>query len=322
MGGLLGGGLRPGGVALLAQTGVVDTLCFGSEAGELAPLQAAARCLQSEAWREGLRRYLDLGLSFPAARQKAAEDLIGPAAQCLRQPNNNLGIEYLKAMETLGSAMSPYTIPRSGAAHDDRETGQGPHVSASYLRSRILQENPDPLTPYLREEDELDLRLNPASLAFCTRGVLAKLRSMEESDFAQLPDSGEGLANKLCAAARHATSLEELYALSKSKRYTHARIRRMVLWAFLGLQESQRPKALPYLRVLGFSPRGQRVLREMKSTARLPVVVKPAHAAKLEEEARRVFQLEARCTALYDLCRRYFGEEPGINEFTQNPVRI
>ena len=74
--------------------------------------------------------------------------------------------------------------------------------------------------------------------------------------------------------------------------------------------------------MLGFSPRGQRVLREMKSTARLPVVVKPAHAAKLEEEARRVFQLEARCTALYDLCRRYFGEEPGINEFTQNPVRI
>lgn len=309
-----------GGVALLEQTGVVDTLCFGSEAGTLSPLQAAAQCLQSEAWREGLRRYLDLGLSFPAARQKAAEDLIGPSAQCLREPNNNLGIEYLKAMETLGSSMTPYTIPRKGAAHDDGETGKGPHVSASYLRSRILQEDPEPLTPYLREEDEVDLRLDPASLTFCTRGVLAKLRSMEENDFAQLPDSGEGLANKLCAAARQATSLEELYALAKSKRYTHARIRRMVLWAFLGLQESQRPKALPYLRVLGFSPRGQRVLREMKSAARLPVVVKPAHAAKLEEEARRVFQLEARCTALYNLCRRYFGEEPGINEFTQNPV--
>ncbi|MGN0969997.1 MAG: nucleotidyltransferase family protein, partial [Evtepia sp.] len=289
-----------GGVALLEQTGVVDTLCFGSEAGTLPPLQATAQCLQSDAWREGLRRYLDLGLSFPAARQKAAEDLIGPAAQCLREPNNNLGIEYLRAMETLGSSMTPCTIPRKGAAHDDVEAGDGPHVSASYLRARILQEDPEPLTPYLREEDEVDLRLNPASLTFCTRGVLAKLRSMEEADFAQLPDSGEGLANKLQAAARQASSLEELYALAKSKRYTHARIRRMVLWAFLGLQESQRPKALPYLRVLGFSPRGQRMLREMKSAARLPVVVKPAHAAKLDEEARRVFQLEARCTALYD----------------------
>lgn len=311
-----------GGVALLEQTGVVDTLCFGSEAGELAPLQAAARCLQSEAWRQGLRRYLDLGLSFPAARQKAAEDLMGQQAQCLREPNNNLGIEYLKALEILGSSMTPYTIPRSGAAHDDRETGQGPHVSASYLRSRILQEDPTPLAPYLQEEDELALRLNPASLTFCTRGVLARLRSMEEEDFAQLPDSGEGLAIRLCAAARQASSLEELYALAKSKRYTHARIRRMVLWAFLGLKEQQRPPAPPYLRVLGFSPRGRGVLREMKSAARLPVVVKPAHAARLEEEARQVFQLEARCTALYDLCRRYFGEEPGINEFTQNPVRV
>ncbi|MFQ9412234.1 MAG: hypothetical protein ACLR1T_15990 [Evtepia gabavorous] len=52
-------------------------------------------------------------------------------------------------------------------------------------------------------------------------------------------------------------------------------------------------------------------MRQMKTTATLPVIVKPAHGAKLPSEARRVFTLEARCTALYDLCRREFGRVPG-----------
>lgn len=77
-----------GGVGLLAATGVVDILSFGSEAGDLAPLQQVAHCLHSPAWKTELRRALDKGLSFPAARQTAATALLGSAADCLGQPNN------------------------------------------------------------------------------------------------------------------------------------------------------------------------------------------------------------------------------------------
>ena len=65
----------------------------------------------------------------------------------------------------------------------------------------------------------------------------------------------------------------------------------------------------------------QQLLRRMKETAALPVLVKPAHAARLPEEARRVFALEARCTALYDICRREFGRTAGRNEYEEGPVR-
>lgn len=311
-----------GGVSLLDATGLVDTLCFGSEDGQLEPLEKAAEALQTADWQEALRGYLAKGLSFPAARQKAAEALLGDAAACLRHPNNNLGIEYLRAMKDLDSYMMPYTILRVGAAHDDQQDAGGEHVSASYLREQILHGDNSPLTPYLTPEDALELRADPASLAFCTKGVLARLRSMEEADFDALPDSGEGLGRKLYLAVQEADTLEQVYSLTKSKRYTHARIRRMVLWAFLGLTEADRPAAPPYLRVLGFSSRGQQLLKQMKTTASLPVIVKPAHAAKLEPEARRVFDLEARCTRMYDLCRTSFGKEPGKNEYTQNPVRI
>ena len=311
-----------GGVSLLDATGLVDTLCFGSEDGQLEPLEKAAEALQTEAWQESLRVYLGRGLSFPAARQKAAEALLGDAAACLRHPNNNLGIEYLRALRVLDSRMIPYTILRVGAAHDDQRDASSNHVSASYLREQLFHGDGSVLTRYLTTEDEIALRADPASLAACAKGVLAKLRSMEETDFNKLPNSGEGLGRKLYLAVQEAATLDQVYSLTKSKRYTHARIRRMVLWAFLGLTEADRPVSPPYLRVLGFSPRGQQLLKQMKTTASLPVIVKPAHAAKLEPEGRRVFHLEARCTRMYDLCRTSFGNEPGKNEYTQNPVRI
>ena len=309
-----------GGVSLLTAAGVADTLCFGSEAGELEPLRRVRDCLDSPQLQALLRENLDAGLSFPAARQRAASVLLGEAADCLRHPNNSLGMEYLRAIDRLNSPLVPCTIPRLGAAHDDSAEGNALHASASYLRGMILAGDTAPLAPFLSAETEALLREDYASLALCERGVLARLRSMEIADFSRLPDSGEGLDRRLYAAARTARSLEEVYALAKTKRYPLARIRRMVLWAFLGLTEDDRPATPPYLRVLGFSPKGREVLREMKKKAELPILTKPAHAQRLSPEGRRVFELEARCTELYDLCRKGFGGTAGKQEYTEGPV--
>lgn len=307
-----------GSLALLDAMGCVEVLSFGSEAGALEPLKAAADCLASEAWHRQLRSALDRGLPFPAARQAAAECLIGETAACLHTPNNNLGIEYLRAIREAGSSLTPHTLARQGAGHDEAGDEDSPHLSGSVLRDKLLR-GESPLSPYLSPAAEAILRRNPASLYYCTRGVLARLRTMDAAGFAALPDSGEGLCNKLSASAREAGSLDELYFLVKSKRYTLARIRRLVLWAFLGLTEADRPAAPPYLRVLGFSAAGQKLLRRMKETAALPVLVKPAHIRRLSAEARRVFDLEARCTGLYDLCRRDVPQGERLNEYTLGP---
>ena len=312
-----------GGVGVLAATGVVDTLSFGSEAGDLAPLVQAAECLHTPAWQEALHRWLDRGLSFPAARRRAVADVAGEAvAACLDSPNNNLGVEYLLALEALGSEITPHTIRRTGTGHDQDPEEGADHVSASWLRQRILAEEPAPLVPYLSFQAERTLRRDPASLTYGTRGVLARLRTMTEADFARLPDSGEGLSHRLFRAAQEADSLEELYNLVRAKRYPLARVRRLVLWAFLGLEAQDRPESLPYLRVLGFTGQGQEVLRQMKTAATLPILVKPAHAARLSPEAQKIFASEARCTALYDLCRKEFGHTAGPNEYTEGPIRL
>lgn len=270
-----------GAVSILKEAGV-DALSFGSESGDAAALNRAAACLDSDVFQAGLRRFLNEGMPFAACRQAVAAALLGEeGAACLSNPNDNLGVEYLKAAHRLGFEPEVIAVPRVGAAHDGGNHPEFP--SASHLRKKILAGE-------LPEE-------NPASLRYNERAVLARLRTMSPADFEALPDSGEGLANRLADAARRAVTLEELYDLAKTKRYAHARIRRMVLWAWLGLRESDRPGYPPYLRVLAANGRGREVLRELKTE--LPVITKPTHGKGLP-----LLELEAQCTDLYGLCRK------------------
>ena len=159
-----------------------------------------------------------------------------------------------------------------------------------------------------------------ADMKHLERALVARLRSMTLAEAEALPDSGDGLAARLLCAARQTASLEELYALTKTRTYAHARIRRLALYALLGLREADRPAAPPYIRVLGFNRRGQDVLREMNRRAALPFSVKPAHIPRFSPEAQALFALEERFTDLYSLC--FPTPRPGGLEWTTNPVVI
>ena len=224
-----------GAVSLLAATGVVDVLSFGSETGELAPLEAAAAALDAPDYPERLRAALGRGLSFPAARQEAA------GAACLSAPNNNLGVEYLRSLRALGSTIRPLTVPRQGAGHDGPAAGG--FASASELRRLLRAGRGEEAAPYLTAPWSGEL----ADMQHIERAVLARLRTMGEGDWAALPDGGgaEGLPSRLAKAAREAVSLEDFYTRAKTRRYPHARLRRLALAAFLGLRAAERPAAPP-----------------------------------------------------------------------------
>ena len=297
-----------GAVSLLAATGVVDVLSFGSETGELAPLEAAAAALDAPDYPERLRAALGRGLSFPAARQEAA------GAACLSAPNNNLGVEYLRSLRALGSTIRPMTVPRQGAGHDGPAAGG--FASASELRRLLRAGRGEEAAPYLTATWSEEL----ADMQHIERAVLARLRTMGEGDWAALPDGGgaEGLPSRLAKAAREAVSLEDFYTRAKTRRYPHARLRRLALAAFLGLRAAERPAAPPYVRVLGLGGRGRALLRKMKDTCPLPVIVKPAQARELDGPARTLFESEARYTDLYGLC--FPAPRPCGAEWIHSPV--
>ena len=297
-----------GAVSLLAATGVVDVLSFGSETGELAPLEEAAAALDAPDYPERLRAALGRGLSFPAARQEAA------GAACLSAPNNNLGVEYLRSLRALGSTIRPLTVPRQGAGHDGPAAGG--FASASELRRLLRAGRGEEAAPYLTAPWSEEL----ADMQHIERAVLARLRTMGEGDWAALPDGGgaEGLPSRLAKAAREAVSLEDFYTRAKTRRYPHARLRRLALAAFLDLRAAERPAAPPYVRVLGLGGRGRALLRKMKDTCPLPVIVKPAQARELDGPARMLFESEARYTDLYGLC--FPAPRPCGAEWIHSPV--
>ena len=297
-----------GAVSLLAATGVVDVLSFGSETGKLAPLEEAAAALDAPEYPEKLRAALGRGLSFPAARQEAA------GAACLSAPNNNLGVEYLRSLRALGSTIRPLTVPRQGAGHDGPAAGG--FASASELRRLLRAGRGEEAAPYLTAPWSEEL----ADMQHIERAVLARLRTMGEGDWAALPDGGgaEGLPSRLAKAAREAVSLEDFYTRAKTRRYPHARLRRLALAAFLGLRAAERPAAPPYVRVLGLGGRGRALLRRMKDTCPLPVIVKPAQARELDGPARTLFESEARYTDLYGLC--FPAPRPCGAEWIHSPV--
>lgn len=315
-----------GGVQCLLDTGVVDALAFGSEDGDLNRLRAAAWALDSGDYPALLREGLDQGLSFAAARQRAVEALRGPAGRCLETANNNLGVEYLRALRYFGRETLPvFTVSRQGAAHNSMEEA-GPMVSASRLRRWMETGEWERLPDYLPPESlilllaQRDAGRCPARLDRCETAVLARLRGMEPEELTQLPGWEPGLEHRLLRAAREAVTLAELYDRAKTRRCPEARVRRLVLWAFLGLREGQRPQRVPYLRILGCNDRGRELLREMKQNAKLPLLTKPGQMRRLEEQGQQVFRMEARASDLWRLCLPSPDQRRGGQEWLRGPV--
>ncbi|HIZ42834.1 MAG TPA: nucleotidyltransferase family protein [Candidatus Gemmiger excrementigallinarum] len=302
------------GVSLLAALGC-DTLVFGAETPDAALLRQAAALLQREELQPLLRQKLSAGMTYAAARAEAAEALVPGMGALLRTPNNILGIEYCKAILNQKAALQPMPLPRWGAAHGGAagEHNGTPMASASYLRQHTLEE----WAPFV-PQTAMELYRKAAAEGqlldaqkFET-AVLALLRAAPPERFARARGVSEGLENRLAAAVREADSLEELYTRLKTKRYPHARLRRLVLDAALEFP-AELPEP-PYLLVLGAR---KAVLPRLKQ-AWLPAGTSLADLMRTGEEARKIGELHSRAVDFSSLCRCKI--RPMGLAFTAKPV--
>ena len=319
-------GFARGAVETLLSTNVLTHLAFGSECGDGAALQRVAAALQSEEFPALLRQELKVGDSFAAARERSVGKRLSPEdAALLQSPNNILGIEYCKALLDCKSTVEPLTIRRVGAAHDAKEA-QGTIASASAIRT-LLKEGEQALSlmaPAMKEAylEEKAAGRAPVLWQYSERASLARLRSMRREDFAALDQGKEGLYNRLYEASRTAAGVEELLAAAKTKRYAYARLRRMVLWAYLGLKPAEIPQHPVYLRPLAMNDRGRAVLAKMRKEAALPILTKPADVRRLGPEAQRLFAMEAAAADLYSLSYPDLAAARGDALWKEGPVLL
>ena len=292
-----------GGVALADALGCVDILGFGMECGDVPALMQAADAVSDDTVKPLLAEKLAEGKSFAAARTEAVRTLYGDdIAALLCLPNNTLAVEYIRALRRIASPIRPLGVTRSGAAHDAVAT-VGDFASATAVRDMLRQTDeaarryvPAASWEWLGTATEKGSA--PADLKRCERAILSRLRSMTREQMALLPDVSEGLENRLYACTRTADSLEELYAAVKSKRYSHARIRRIVLSAFLGIRASH-AQTVPYLRILGMNAQGRALLAN--AHPKLPMISSYKHVAALSTEAQNLYRLECHADDLWGL---------------------
>ena len=302
-------GFAAGGVQALAATGVVEHLLFGSECGDVSALERVAAALLAPSFRDRLREVLPGAVSFAAARQRALTGLLPEEDAALLGQN---------------APLRPVTIRREGSAHDGA-LAPDTHPSASGLRALLRQGKREEalslLPPAVARAYELEEAAGRAPVFWenSHRAILARLRSMTAADFAALDQGREGIWNRLYDASRAAASLPELLAAAKTKRYAMARLRRMVLWAYLGLTPGDMPERVPYLRVLAANGTGCRLLSRMREAAAVPVLTRPAQVRRLGPEARRLFELEVRATDLYTLAYPRLSAAGGT-EWREGPV--
>ena len=290
-------GFAASGVAVLSR--LCDGLCFGAETADLQQLLGTAEALLSEDFPKLLRRELERGCSFPAARQAALEKMGLPGA-ILESPNNILAVEYCKAILRHSSPMRPLPIFREGSYHAKEADLENP--SATSLRIRL--QNGLDISGYLPEAAGQVFAGAPIhTLEAGQRAVLSRLRTMEDAEFEALPFGSEGLWRKLMHESRAQAALEDIAAAVKSKRYTRSRIDRMILCAFLGITAPMLEAEIPYVRVLAFNDRGREMLSGAKKDGFFLNAGQPS--------PHPLWELEQRWEDLYGLFQAGAPGQPG-----------
>lgn len=293
-------GFAAGGVSILSD--ICDALCFGAECADAPALLELSRALLSDSFPPLLRRELDRGLSFPAARQAALESMDLDASP-LASPNNILAVEYCKAIIRSGSTMDPFPIHRPGSYHDPDADPENP--SATAIRALMQQRRywksyvPGPAADLF---DQASIH----TLAAGDRAMLSKLRTMSDAEFGAIPYGSEGLWWKFMHNCRTLGTLDEILEATKSKRYTRTRIDRMAMCAFLGITAEALVAPAPYTRVLAFNDRGRAVLKQARNYGIFLNAGEPAEGPYAD--------LEARSGALYGLFAVDGPEKPDIEK--------
>ena len=329
-----------GSISLLNQLGCIDSICFGSECGDLHLLKEIAQILADEPieYQTALKQALKEGASFPAARQEALNIYSDKYSEILASPNNILGIEYLKALAKIHSKMEPFTIKRIGAGYHDMDI-DGQFSSATAIRSDIYQladvnssSESLPLTHIQTQvpsschelmkknyQTRYPVKADDFSLL-----LKAKLLSETAGSLSHYPDMSPELANRILRLRNDYLSFEQFCDLLKTKELTRSRISRSFIHVLLGITNdwlTAMKAPAPYARILGFRRDHADLLGILKRTSDIPLITSPARAV-LADTAYQMLELDIYASNLYESVITDLYGTPFHNELTKQIIKI
>lgn len=326
-----------GAIRSLNDTGAVTHLCFGSELGDINPLHKIASLLADEPLelKELIKERLGKGLSYPSALAKSVDLFLNDTmvSQVINKPNNILGIEYLKSLIKINSSIIPFTILREGTGYHSLEL-EGEIASATAIRRGIKENIIQKIAPTLPSSSmnilikEIDAGRGPIFYDNLDISILTLLRRATLRELYLLPDMENGLPERFYKACRSKNTINEIIKEVKTKRYTTPRLQRILVYLLLGISKSNikiftehGPK---YLRVLGFSSRGQEILHLIKKNSQLPLVTSPSKYFRhcQDKIGHKMLALDIKASDMYTLFYQNHSFRIAGQDFRTPPIKI
>lgn len=328
-----------GAMNILNNLGIIDGICFGSELGSADALTEIAKLLLNEPaeFSQLIKLYLSKGNTYPKSMSLALGDYYrGNEAintEIWGNPNNILGIEYIKSILLLKSPIIPYTIKRIANQHNDVAITQ-PIASATAIRKELKDFGmSDKLLTALPTTSQDIIKTNihrgkgPIFMEGFSDMLLYRLRTMTAMQISEYISINEGLEHRIKKAAAKSSSIEELIEAIKTKRYTRAFIQRLLCHILIDLKwaETKAFKQLgtpSYCRVLAFNDKGKQLLRNIGDSSQYPVINKVASFKTENTILNKIFEYDLRSTDIYNLaytanCHKRAGED-----YQQSPIYV
>lgn len=303
-----------GAVSLLEKLGCVDFLCFGAESPDLDSMKTIAEILLDEppVYQDLLKSFIKSGMSFPAARQKALAEYTGKHSELLDQPNNILGIEYLKALYRLQSSIVPYALERTGSGYHDLHLNSG-FSSASAIRKALSDygiDNVEYLESVLPESSFPSL-----SQVWNLRGPVCSddyslllkynLLTSTPKQLAEYTDISTDLANRIYKHRNQFVSFEQFCDLLKTKQLTYTRISRALLHILLDIRKDDMRQYLSsgyhgYARLLGFRKDHSQIFSRIKGESKIPLLSKLTASNQIAEPFLTMLRHDIFASDLYE----------------------
>lgn len=329
-----------GAISLLNRLGCIDSICFGSECGDLHLLKEIAQLLADEPieYQAALKQALKEGASFPAARQEALNIYSDKYSEILASPNNILGIEYLKALAKIHSKIEPFTIKRIGAGYHDMDI-DGQFSSATAIRSDIYQladvnsssesiplthiqtQVPSSCHELMKKNYQIRYPIKSDDFSLLLK---AKLLSETADSLSHYLDISPELANRILRLRNDYLSFEQFCDLLKTKELTRSRISRSFIHVLLGITNdwlTAMKAPASYARILGFRRDHADLLGILKRTSDIPLITSPARAV-LADTAYQMLELDIYASDLYESVITDLYGTPFHNELTKQIIKI
>lgn len=284
----------------------VNSICFGSESGNIHQFISSYHKLREKKtdYEQLLTKKLQKGLSFPRASKDALTELNLTKQLDLAKPNNILGFSYVKTILSSPMNIKPMTIKRIQSQYHDEEFTS--HIaSATSIRKELLDKNK--LTTDLQKtmpqasKKALDKYKEKTSLWHSWEHYFPFLKyrvsTMTAEELARIHDIQEGLEHRILATEKEARSFEHWMQLMKTKRYTWTRLQRIFTHILTNTSKDEinyvHHENIPYIRILGFTPKGRAYLNQRKKEFEVPIITglhrnQPA-LLNIEEKASRAY---------------------------------